>query len=72
MVGQLGRSKFKSNLHPQGMCVCNIKEIPTRGLPKSDRETKHCQISGILKLIMTDGRPIRWVKIQKVYLHRLT
>ena len=66
MVGQLSRSKFKSYLHPQGMCVCNIKESPTRGLLKSDSETKHCQISGILKINMTDGRPVRWVKIQKL------
>ena len=58
---------------PCGTCVCNMKYIH-HGFPRSAPETKCGQKSGILQLIMADGRPFKNVKFhktQKPHLHPL-
>ena len=69
MVGHLSRLKFLNPqkahpYHPKG-CVCAILNKFTHGFVRSIPETKCGQISGTLKIIMADGSPIVWVKLQK-------
>ena len=63
MVIQLSRSNYhkpqKAHLHPPKGCVCTIWNKSTHGFARSAPETKCGQKSGIINLIMTDGRPIK-------------
>ena len=57
------------------MCVQYEINPPTSfRIPRSAQETKCGQESGILKVIMADGRPFKWVKFdkpQKPHIHPL-